>query len=123
MSSRLKNGTKVMATSIPGMDGECEGEIVGWIENGYAVKITGNFYSGSNAATKKDTRTVRMEPQFVHAIKGLRSLAGLSEKERQRFAKKYQREYMEAFQDALQITGNQQEQFRNDFMKRNNLSL
>jgi hypothetical protein len=120
MSSRLKNSTKVMATMIPGMDGECEGEIVGWIENGYAVKITGNFYSGSN--NKDDTRTVRIEPRFIHAIKALRRLASLSEKERQRFSKKYQREYKLAFQDALQITGNQQEQFRNDFMKHNNLS-
>jgi len=121
--SRLKDGIKVVCSCIPGMDGECEGEIVGWIQNGYAVKITGNFYSCSNTTPKEDTRTVRMEPQFVHAIKGLRSLAGLSENERQRFSKKYQREYKLAFQDALQITGVQQEQFRNDFLKHNNLSL
>jgi hypothetical protein len=121
--SRLKDGIKVVCNCIPGMYGEYEGEIVGWIQNGYAVKITGNFYSGSNSATKEDTRTVRIEPRFIRAIKGLRSLAGLSEKERQRFAKKYRREYAFAFRDVLNITGAQQEQFRNDFLKHNNLSL
>lgn len=119
--SKLKLGTKVFCSSIPGMDGEHEGEIVNVYHDGYGVKISGNFYGGTNSVTKYDTRTVWIDRKNVREIKPLRALSDLSTIEQKKLGAKYKREKTEKFKNDIITKGSDVEIFRLEFLKRNNI--
>jgi hypothetical protein len=58
-------GQRVKVLHCPGLDGEQEGVIVGFLEGGCAVEVTGFYYCGTNSRRQRRTETNFVEEKDI----------------------------------------------------------